>query len=332
MRLLEKSGSLPIPPIPFTTYAPTLLRFLELCEDYHRNNPISTSIPHVPSQLEPEVTTLQILRSASREEENLFDLTPMLVSVLEKVLRPGDRLQSRALGLELFAGLWHCWSSLLLCGGITHETCAQLVDTIGGLFQPNEVQPSILTEERLRADYGGDIDRFNTVGILLGFALSDAWRGHLRPLNFASCAGIMSLERDRRQVLNALSRLAKIATGFAETQDKSAMFVKGLDRLKGIRSNLCSCIFGRRMKWLKRETLQFFYTHGTEYLDAFAMHIEGCSSTAAATAAFTFRGADGAYRRVRVKDSSRTLGTSELERVPGLQAMCRARGLYQTVR
>ncbi|KAF9649299.1 hypothetical protein BDM02DRAFT_1938603 [Thelephora ganbajun] len=91
MRLPEKPGSLPILPNPFTTDAPTLLRFLE-----------------------PEVTALQILRSASREEENLFDLARMLVSVLKRVLRPGDRLQSRALGLELFPGYgvvghhYHC--------------------------------------------------------------------------------------------------------------------------------------------------------------------------------------------------------------------------------
>jgi len=185
MRLLGKPGSLPMLPLPATTYVPTLLRFLELCEDCHQSNPAFASVPQLSSQLEPEIVALQILRSVFSREEALHGTATMLVLVLTRVLRPEDRLQSRKLGLVLFVQLWHCWPSLPQCDGITSEACARLVDAVGDPFQLSELQPSAPTDKRLHADYGN-----KSVGILLGLTLSDAWRDHLRPSNFASCAGV----------------------------------------------------------------------------------------------------------------------------------------------
>lgn len=92
--------------LPLTTYAPAFLQFLE----YYRNGPPSTSFPefHILSKPGPEIVALQVMRSGTGGECDMADLSPMLVSVLTRILRPGDRLQSRVLGLELFAGLWRC--------------------------------------------------------------------------------------------------------------------------------------------------------------------------------------------------------------------------------
>jgi len=336
MQLLEKQpGSFSIPPLPASTCAPTLLRFLELCEDCHQSNPALAPIPQLSSQLEPEIVALQILRSMFSGEELLHDIAPMLVSVLTRVLRPEDRLQSRTLGLALFVELWRCWPSLPQCDRITPEVCVRLAGAIGDPFQLSEVQPSTPTDERLHVDYGSE-----SVGILLGLTLSDAWRDHLRPSNFASCAGVMSRESGRRQALNILPLMVG-------GRPNSTMLIKALDRLKGIRnygavrlmllhiwsSNEMYSFGEASWEWVKRETLEFFYTHGTEYLDVFAMHIkEGYhSGEAVDTTTFTFRGVGGAQRRVLTRDPDGMLGTPGRERVLGLQAMCRVRELYQVV-
>ena len=344
MQSLGKPGSLPTLPLSFATYMPTLLRFLELCEECHQSNPASPSTPQVPSQVEPEVIALQILRSAFREGDDLLDLAPMLVSVLARVLRADDRLQSRALGLELFAGLWRCWPSLPLRDGITPEACVRLMDAIGDPLQLNEPQPSTPTGERSQFGRG---DQLSIVGTLLALTLADAWRDHLRPPNFASCSGIMSREGDRRQVANTFSRLAKVVTGLAEAQVSSTMFIKGLDRLKAMgsygavqlmllhiwSSNEMHSFDEGAMKWLREETFELFYTHGMEHLDAFATHIKDCydSNAAMATTTFMFEEADGAQCRARTQDQGGVLGASGREGAPSLQAMCRLRELYQAV-
>jgi len=154
----------------------------------------------------------------------------------------------------------------------------------------------------------------------------------------------MFRDRDRRQVLDAISRVAKIVTGPAEARDKSAMLMKAVDRLKGLHSygavelmllhiwssNGMYSFDEESREWLKRETLELFDTHGAEHLKAFAMHIkEGYGSRLGVDdAAFTFTGAGGAQRRVRVKNPDGALGTPGPERVPGLQAMCRLSELY----
>ena len=350
MRLLEKPEGLPILPPSFNTYAPTLLRFLGLCEDRHRNEHPFAPTPEfrMPSQPGLEIFALQILRSGSREEDTLSDLAPMFVSMLTRVLGPGDRLQSRALGLELFAGLWRCWPSLPPCEGITAEMCALLVHAIGDPLELSETQVEAFASTNEQERRGDGIGRHNTLGILLGFAISDAWRDHLRPPNFASCAGIITREGDRREVLNALARSAKIVTGSAETRVKSAMVIKGLDRLKGMgnygavqlmllhiwSSNEYVSFDEESWKLLERETHEYFHTHGMEDLEGFAAHIRegGSSRTTVATNTFRFRGADGVQRRVRTKDwgeRSWVLGWGG--RVSDFFGMCRVKGLYQVV-
>ena len=347
MGLLESPESLPTTPHSWIIYVPTLLRFLEFCEDYHRNNPTSTSVPQVPSQFEPEIIALRYLRLEPKEEAHVRGQAPLLVSVLTRVLRLDDRLRSRALGLELFAVLWTARPSLPLYEGITPEACARLVEAIGNPLQLNEPQPSAHTGEVKHIDWpdcSRGADQFNTVGILLGLTLSDGWQDHLRPFNFASCHGIMSRECDRRQVLDAISRSAKIVTGSVEAQDKSAMLLKAVDLLKGLRnygavqlmllhiwsSNGVYSFGEGSRKWLERETFELFRTYRAECLGAFTMHIkEGYDSrTVAATTTFTFRGAGGTRRRVRIKDWG---GISELEGELCLQAVCRLGELYQAI-
>ena len=333
----------------FATYGRTLLRFLELCEDHYRSSPPFASVPelHIPSGANPEIIAIQILRISTGEECDLTDLAPMLISVLTRILRPDDRLRARALGLGLFARLCRCRPSLPISDGITPQVCARLMDAIGDPLQQSEtpVDPLTLTNTlSLFERYGDGIDQYNNVGILLGLTMSDVWRDHLRPSNFASCAEIMSRELARRQVLDTISRIAKIVTDSTEGQDRSAMLVKALDRLKGLgnpgavqfmllhiwSSNGMYLFKEETWKWLKTETLELFYTHGTEYLDAFAMHIRNgfCPGATVTTTAFKFRGADSAQCRVRVRDWGGMLETPGLEKV---QAMCIVRGLYQAV-
>ena len=327
---------------------PTLLRLLGLCEYCHQNDRAPTSTHHAPLQWEPEIVALRHLRPEPEEAAYVQSQAPRLVSVLTRVLRFDDRLRSRALGFELFSGLWSSWPLLPLCVGITPDTCARLVKVIGNPLQLNEPQPFAPTGEVEHVGCSGcscGADQYKTVGILLGLTLSDGWRDHLRPLNFASCSGIMFRDRDRKQVLDAISRVAKIVTGPAEAQHKSAMFMKAVDRLKGLRSygavqlmllhiwssNGMYLFNEESREWLKRETLELFDTHGTEHLKAFATHIkEGYGlSLGIDSAAFTFMGAGGAQRRVRVRNPGGVLGAPESERVPGLQAMCRLSELYQ---
>jgi len=304
----------------WVTHVPMLLQFLEFCEDCHQHNPIPTSAPLEPSQLEPEIIALRYLRLEPEEEAHVRCQAPLLASVLTRIMRLDDRLRSRALGFELLSVLRHYWPSLPLYEGITPETCAGLVEAIGNPLQMNEPQPFSPTGELKHVGCRGcscGADLFNAVGMLLGLTLSDAWRGHLRPSNFASCPGIMSRERDRSLVLDATSRVARILIGSAEAQVRSAMLTKAVDRLKGLGSyGAVQIIFlhvwssdgiysfddEESRKWLKRETVGLFNTHGMEYLKVIAMHIkEGYSGMAGA------------------------------ERVPGLQALCRLSELYQVV-
>ena len=108
------------------------------------------------------------------------------------------------------------------------------MDAIGDPLKP-QVGPSILKNElSVLERFARGIDQYSVVGILLGFTISGAWRDHLQPSNFVSCAGIMSRGFDRRQILGAISRIAKVLTGSAEDQDKSAMLVKPMGCLKGL--------------------------------------------------------------------------------------------------
>lgn len=367
MRLLEKMESPSTIPHYWTTHVPTLLRFLEFCEDHYQDDDFPISRLRVPTrlrllglceschrndhahlQLEPEIIALRHLRLEPEEEAHVQSQAPRLVSVLTRVLRFDDRLRSRALGFELFSVLWSSWPSLPLYEGITPDACARLVKVIGNPLQLNEPQPFAPTGEVEHIGCPGctcGADQYNAVGILLGLTLSDAWRDHLRPLNFASCSGIMYRDRDRRQVLGAISRIAKIVTGPAEARDKCTMLTKAVDRLKGLHSygavqlmllhiwssNGMYSFDEESREWLRRETLELFDAHGTEHLKAFAMHIKESyeSSLGVDDAAFTFMGASGAQRRVRVRNVDGKLGTSGQEWVPGLQAMCRLSELYQ---
>ena len=100
-----------------------------------------------------------------------------------------------------------------------------------------------------------------------------------------------------------------MVTGSAEAQDKSAMLAKTLDRLKRLGN------YG---------AVQLMLLH------TFTMHIkEGFEfGVVQDTGTFTFRGAGGAQRCVRVKIWDLVLGTLALDR---MQVMCRMRGLYQAV-
>jgi len=239
------------------------------------------------------------------------------------------------LGLELFTGVWDCWPSLPLSDGITPQVRARLADVIGDSLQQNETQVESLALPSLSELHRGEIDQCHTVAILLSLTMSGAWRDHLQFFNLASCAGIMSREGDRRLVLGAVSRVAGIVVDSAEARDESAMLMKAVDRLKGLHSYgavqlmllhiWSSYSFEKETwKWLKIETLEVFYTHGTEYLETFAIHIkEGFGlRTAVATATFKFRGADGVQRHVRVKDWGSVSEMSGWEGVPSLWAMC----------
>jgi len=83
MRLLGHPKSPPTTSHNWITHIPTLLQFLEFCEDSH--NPIS-SVPQVRSQLEPEIMALRYLRWEPEEAVHVQGLAPLLISVFTRVL------------------------------------------------------------------------------------------------------------------------------------------------------------------------------------------------------------------------------------------------------
>ena len=91
---------------------PTLLRFLEFCEDCHQNNFTSSSVPLVQSQSEPEIVALRYLQRDPEEKVYVQDLASLLILMFTRVLRLDGRLQSRAFCFELFAVLCSSWPSL----------------------------------------------------------------------------------------------------------------------------------------------------------------------------------------------------------------------------
>ena len=209
------------------------------------------------------------------------------------------------------------------------------MEAIDYSLQLNEPQPSTPTSEMKHVDRLGcscDSDRFNAMGILLDLTLSDARRDRFRPLNFGSCVRIMSQERNQRLDLDAISRVAKIATGLAEAQTKSAMLVKVTDPLKGLRNHgtvqlMLLHIWTPNGIYLSGEgsrtrlnTLELFDTYGMEYLNAIMMRIK--------VATFTTRGTG--VPNIACMSSTR-MGR-RLERVPGLQAMCGLSRLYRAIR
>ena len=218
------------------------------------------------------------------------------------------------------------------------------MEAIDYSLQLNEPQPSTPTSEMKHVDRLGcscDSDRFNAMGILLDLTLSDARRDRFRPLNFGSCVRIVSQERNQRLDLDAISRVAKIATGLAEAQTKSAMLVKVKDPLKGLRNHGTIqpillhiqpsngiYLFGQGSR-KRLKTLEPFDTYRMEYLKGLMMYTKQGydSSSVVVINTFTTRGAEVP----NVACVSNTQMGRRQERVPGLQAMCRSSRLYQAI-
>ena len=166
-----------------SAWIPPLLKFMSLCEKF----------PAVESSQHPGLVTLRILSEGLRDGDFGTALLPTLTSLLS----PDHPLRSRKLALTVFSRFARGWFSPQM-ETVSGHHLDKLLRAVGDPFHFPPVSPQ---------DQGGEHERtvcywpMEVVAVLIGFASSELWGGHLRPSNFASCEDILSTDEGRRLAL-----------------------------------------------------------------------------------------------------------------------------------
>ena len=128
-------------------------------------------------------------------------LTPAILQILTLAPPPTHLLQSRISALRLFQGTGPGWFSTQ-AEAFSNVEREKLLRAVGDPFRftpdppPQDGQPQVTTFH----------DPIGTTALLIEFALSDLWRDHLHPSNFASCEELLSTEKGRDHFFRKTSR------------------------------------------------------------------------------------------------------------------------------
>lgn len=130
---------------------------------------------------------------------------PIILPILTSTLLPSHPLKSRTLALKLFQRPGLEWCSPQ-AATFSDTDRARLLEAVGDPFQfipdvpPQDGHPTTTTH----------YEPMSTAILLIKFASSDLWRGHLRHSNFTSCEEITSTEEGRDL---AITRMNQDETG-----------------------------------------------------------------------------------------------------------------------
>ena len=195
-------------------WIPPLLKFLSLCE----KSPAAKSSSH------PGLVTLRILLEGLQDGDFSTALLPTLTSLLSQ----DHPLQSRTLALEVFCRFARGWFSPQIETVAGHRL-DKLLQAVGDPFHSPPVPAQ---------DQDGELEikvhywPMRTVLILIEFASSELWGGHLCPSNFVSGENELSTYGSKRGALGSMFGEALGAwPEFLCTPAKIVTAVKHLEKL-----------------------------------------------------------------------------------------------------
>ena len=226
----------------------------------------------------PGVIALRILSI----ETGRGDFDPAILPILTTTLLPTHPLQSRRLALKLFQRPAFGWFSPQAEAFSTVER-ARLLEAVGDPFQftpdlpPQDGQPEVTTV----------YDPISSMPLLIEFAGSDLWRGHLRPSNFISCEKFASTEQGRGLVFRGMLEWG--SNSQTEPLDSTTKLVSALGRLEELECwNTAEVVLlwawtdgfvdatdDDAWKLIGNETLKFYHICGMERLGGLSRHIAG---------------------------------------------------------
>ena len=203
---------------------------------------------------------------------------PAILPVLTSSLLPTHPLQARHLASNLFLALISGWFSSIM-ESIPSEDLNKLVQAVDDPFH----FPDLPLQDGKPVSPPHYDPTFATA-VLIGFALSDLWRNHLRPSNFTTFEEVVSTRDGKSTALGYMLGMTTLFPEFLWTGSRIAMAIRRLEELQC--SNTAEVVImwawtvgivdpvdhdGWRL--IGDDTLRFYQTHGMERLDTLKRHI-----------------------------------------------------------
>jgi len=247
-------------------WTPPLLGFLSLSEKFYTTKPA----------LHSGFIALHIL-SASYPSA---DFGPVTLPVLASTLLPSHPLQSRNLALKVFHRFMSGWFSPQM-ENVLHEDLNKLLQAVGDPFQFTASPPLHAGSPVGTANY----KPMKATVVLMEFASSDLWRNHLCRSNFTSCEETVSTEEGRGVALRCMLDTATHSLPeFLCTPTKITAAIRRLEELQCLNtaevvimwawtSGVINPVDDEAWRFIGRETLRFYQTHGIGRLAALKQHI-----------------------------------------------------------
>ena len=246
-------------------WVPPLLEFLQLGEKFYSTESPST----------PDVLALRILSISS----GYRDFTPAMSQILTSTLLPTHPLRSRRSALKVFQRFISGWLSPQM-ENVSNEDRANLLRAVDDLFQFT-ADPPLQDGQQVTNDY----EPTETAVVLIEFASSVLWRGHLRRSNFTSCEEIVSMEEGKKSTLRyILDTATKSCPGFLSTPAK---IIAAIERLEGLQCpnttevvlmwawtlGVTDAVDYDAWKPIEYKTLEFYRHHGIGRLQTLSRHV-----------------------------------------------------------
>jgi len=243
-----------------SSWIPPLLDFLSLCDKlYHAEG----------------LAALRILSSSCRYS----DFGARILPVLTSILLPTHPLQSRVLALKIFYKFAAGWFASQM-ENTPPKDLGNFLQAVGDPFQ----FPDHSTRDGRSVD-AANYEPMEVAVILIEFASSNLWRGHLCYSNFSSCEGILSTEEGRRAALESMFHTATHSR--SELLRAPAEIFTAIKRLEELQCpNTAEVVIlwawtvgvvnvANRDGWgsIERNTLDFYQTDGIGRLTALSRHI-----------------------------------------------------------
>jgi hypothetical protein len=247
------------------TWIPPILGFLSLSKKLDTTSPL----------LDPVFIALRIL-SASRGSA---DFGATILPILTSTLLPTHPLQSRALALNIFVRFTSGWFSPQT-ESVPSKDLDKFLRAVGDPFKFPDL-PLHDGEPISPADY----QPMMAAVVLMGFASSDLWRGHLNRSQLISCEETASTREGQRSVLGCMLTVGEDSLPeFLCSATKVGMAIGRLEELRCF--NLAEVVI--MWAWtagvvnpvdhdgwrsIGHKTLRFYRTHGMGRLITLRQHI-----------------------------------------------------------
>jgi len=252
------------------TWIPPLLGFLQMSEKFNSAGP----------QPAAGALALQILSAIPR----YGDSGPTMLPILMPTLLPDHPLSSRRSALKVFHNLTPKWTSRMESVPKRYRT--RFFQAVGDPFQ---FAPDTLFREGEQAFMRG-YEPMKVAVVLVGFASSAAWRGHLCHSNFITCEEVTSTIEGRISAFGYIQQVAGASRG--QFLSAPARIIAAIERLEDLQClNTAEVVLMwawtlgavdpvNHDTWrvIGCKTLAFYRTYGTGRLKILAQHIKDCDA------------------------------------------------------